>query len=320
MNKLENKKKILIISEKSDVHVKRVLSFIDKDKVDIDIIGMKILEDNGYFVEVNQQNTYLFKTKNKKNDYYDICWWRKPRYIEISEKFLKDPNLYHIVNSEKNNFFKSIILNINIKKWVNNISDIDKSNYKLLQLKLISEYNSDFLNVPKTIVTNNKNIIYKTFKKPFIMKSLNSQKLGTKNIGLKSTLTNLDNIKNINLNSCPVICQEFIDKAYEIRVTIIGKKIFAVKIFSHSEKSKIDFRTDYKNLTYEACELSKEIKNILLKINKYYKLNYSAIDLIVDKDEKIYFLEINPNGQYLWIEDATNLSISLEIAKFLENY
>jgi hypothetical protein len=320
MNKLENKKKILIISERSDVHVKRVLSFIDKNKVDIDIIGMRSLEDYGYFVELSRKNTYLLKTKNKRNDYYDLCWWRKPRYIEISDEYLKDPNLYHIVNSEKIVFLESIVLNINIKKWINNLSSLYNTNYKLLQLKLISEYNSDLLNVPKTIVTNNKDIIYKNFKKSFIIKSLNNQKLGVKNIGLKSTLTNIDDIKKINLNSCPVICQEFIDKAYEIRVTIIGNKIFAAKIFSHSEKSKIDFRTDYKNLTYEVYELSREMKNILLKINKYYKLNYSAIDLIVDKDEKVYFLEINPNGQYLWIEDSTGLPISLEIAKFLENY
>ncbi len=151
------------------------------------------------------------------------------------------------------------------------------------------------------------------------MKSIRSQNFGLEDGIIKSTLTYIEDIKKIDLNFSPVICQEFIDKVCDIRVTIIGDKIFTAKIFSHSKKSKIDFRTDYKNLTYEEYKLSKNIENILFKLNRYYNLNYSAIDLIQDKEGKIYFLEINPNGQYLWIENALNLPISKSIADFIIN-
>ena len=88
-------------------------------------------------------------------------------------------------------------------------------------------------------------------------------------------------------------------------------------MFPLSEKSKIDFRTDYKNLKYEHFKLPEDIEKKLLAINKHYNLNYSAIDLVEDKYGKIYFLEINPNGQYLWIEELLNLPISKNIASFI---
>ena len=70
-------------------------------------------------------------------------------------------------------------------------------------------------------------------------------------------------------------------------------------------------------MTYEECKLSKDIEDSLLRLNKYYNLNYSAIDLIQDKNGDIYFLELNPNGQYLWIEEELKLPISLSIASLL---
>ena len=70
-------------------------------------------------------------------------------------------------------------------------------------------------------------------------------------------------------------------------------------------------------MTYEECKLSKDIEESLLRLNKYYNLNYSAIDLIQDKNDEIYFLELNPNGQYLWIEEELKLPISFNIASLL---
>ncbi len=51
---------------------------------------------------------------------------------------------------------------------------------------------------------------------------------------------------------------------------------------------------------------------------KILNLTYGALDFIVTNDNQWYFLEINPMGQFLWIEDLTNLQISKEIANWLE--
>lgn len=65
--------------------------------------------------------------------------------------------------------------------------------------------------------------------------------------------------------------------------------------------------------------MPKDIETTLLRLNKCYNLNYSAIDLMEDKNGKIYFLELNPNGQYLWVENKLDLPISKAMADFIVN-
>ncbi len=306
------KRKILIISEQNDPHVERVLSFINQKKYHVDVFGVNDLENDGYVDTLSEMTGEFFDTDKRHHRVYDICWWRKPIFITPSQKYLKNINLSNIAKKEKINFLEGIILNMSIKSWVNHKSDMKKASNKIHQLSLIR------MNIPRTVITNKKEVIKKIFEDKFIMKTLQSQSLGLEDGVLKTTLTNINDIDKIDLNFMPVICQEFIDKICDIRVTIVGNKIFAAKIFSHSEKSKIDFRTDYSSLTYEKCKLSKDIEDELLRLNKYYNLNYSAIDLIQDKNGEIYFLELNPNGQYLWIEESLTLPISKNIASFLK--
>ena len=54
-----------------------------------------------------------------------------------------------------------------------------------------------------------------------------------------------------------------------------------------------------------------------LKLTKKLELNFSAIDLILDKNKDYIFLEINPNGQWAWIEKRLGYNISCEIIKLL---
>jgi hypothetical protein len=306
------KRKILIISEQDDLHVQKVLSFIDQDKYHVDIFGINDLENDGYVDTLSEMTGEFFDTDKRYSRVYDICWWRKPIFINSSEKYLKNINLSNIAKKEKIDFLEGVILNIPIRSWINNISDMKIASNKIHQLNVVE------INIPKTVITNKKEIIKKIFQDKFVMKTLKSQSLGLEEGVLKTTLTNIDDIDKIDLNFMPVICQEFIDKICDIRVTIIGNKLFSAKIYPLSEKAKIDFRSDYNNLKHEVFKLPKDIEKSLLAINKYYNLNYSAIDLIEDKNGNIYFLEINPNGQYLWIEETLGLPISEAIASFLK--
>ncbi len=311
----QKKRKILIISEKWDSHVSKVLSFIDQEKYIVDILGIKDLENTGYINTFSNITGEFFDTEERKSRVYDICWWRKPNYIEKNNKYLKNINLSNMAEVEKRNFLIGTIMNIPIREWVNNILDMEKTNYKIHQLNIAQK---NALSVPNTVITNKKEAIKKIFTDKFIMKSIRSQSFGLENGVLKTTLTTVSDIDKIDLNFSPVIVQEYIEKICDIRVTIIGDKVFTAKIFPLSEKAKVDFRTDYKNLRHEIFELPKDIEKKLLAINKYYHLNYSAIDLIEDKNGKIYFLEINPNGQYLWIEELLGLPVSENIAFFLK--
>lgn len=116
--------------------------------------------------------------------------------------------------------------------------------------------------------------------------------------------------------------QEYIPKAFELRVTVVAKKVFACKIESQHlayNEGKVDWRQGYDHgLRYEPFDLPDDISEKCIKFLDKMRLNFGAFDFIVTPSGEYIFLECNPNGQWLWIEMETGLKISEAIADALE--
>lgn len=117
--------------------------------------------------------------------------------------------------------------------------------------------------------------------------------------------------------------QNYVEKAYEVRVTVVGRKVFGCKIDSQAmedEQGRIDWRQGFDhNIKHEAIELPLDIEHKCVAFLKKMGLNFGAFDFIVTPDNRYVFLECNPNGQWLWIEILTGQKISEAIADALEN-
>lgn len=116
--------------------------------------------------------------------------------------------------------------------------------------------------------------------------------------------------------------QEYIDKKREWRVTIVGEKIFPCVIESQkSERGKYDWRKeDIDALDHYYEKIPIDIEEKILKYCKLLGLNFGAMDLIETNNNEWYFLECNPNGQWLWIELMTKMKISSAIASWHINH
>lgn len=118
--------------------------------------------------------------------------------------------------------------------------------------------------------------------------------------------------------------QNYVPKAYELRITIVDNQVFACKIDSQcmeNNKGKIDWRQGYDyGLKHEACTIPNEIANKCICFLRKMQLNFGAFDFIVTPTGEYVFLECNPNGQWLWVELVTGLNISEAIASFLMKF
>ncbi len=122
------------------------------------------------------------------------------------------------------------------------------------------------------------------------------------------------------LRFCPMTFQEHIEKALELRVTIVGEKIFAASIDSQSlEGAKSDWRREGRQLTnmWKPFELPADVERSLLSMMDSLRLNYGAADLILTPEGRYVFLEVNPAGEFFWLERACGLNISEAIADLL---
>lgn len=122
--------------------------------------------------------------------------------------------------------------------------------------------------------------------------------------GLGTTLVTDDMLENLeSVREIPCYFQGYMDKQFELRVTVIGNHVFAAKIDSQaSESTKIDFRDFSAEIDYEAYTLPPELETRCRDFVHSYNLQYGAMDIIVTPENEYVFLENNPAGQFLFVE------------------
>jgi glutathione synthase/RimK-type ligase-like ATP-grasp enzyme len=130
--------------------------------------------------------------------------------------------------------------------------------------------------------------------------------------------TRLDSDKRHTLKSSlpfPAIYQDYAEKAKEWRVTVVGDRVFDVAIYTDDE-AKDDWRKHQftKKVNFKSEEIEDDIKQKCMQFLGQYGLKYGAFDFVEDNEGRTTFLECNPNGQFMWLEEILDLPISDAIA------
>ena len=128
-------------------------------------------------------------------------------------------------------------------------------------------------------------------------------------------IKDLNEIKANELSLAPVIFQEEIEGKTDYRVTIIGDDIYCVKIKTR-DRHVLDWRTIRGGISYEEADLPKPIADKCIKMMRKFDLMFGAID-IVESGGAYYFLEINPNGEWGWLQKNANIPIAETLADYL---
>lgn len=219
---------------------------------------------------------------------------------------------------EWHSFLKSLYGRLD-KKWLNSPNNIALAEDKPKQLLLARGLG---FSVPENVITNDINPAVSLFKQhTLIAKPLKQALLedGDERVIFTNRIEHLSTEQNDSLSFSPVIFQQEIVKKFDVRVTVIGQNIFATAIYSQSNKeTTVDWRKSGKiNLKHELIKLPLHIEQRCLSLTEALNLKFGAIDLICDKKDNYWFLEINPNGQWAWIENQTQAPISKSIVSEL---
>lgn len=237
---------------------------------------------------------------------YDVIWIRrkeKPQPIPGSH-----PDDIRTIQINSEAYIENILpyLAGQDTLWVNELDSELRCRSKLHQLVVASEVG---FHVPETIISNDANeirqfcrehngkLIHKLFY-PGAWENADGSKtiIRTSAVGL----TELQS--DFSLQSCPSIYQPLIDKAYELRVTVMGDNLISVKIDSQKNGPTVDWRYDSFDNKIDQITLPETIREKCFAICKRLGIRFGCIDLIVDISGKTIFLEVNSAGQFLWKE------------------
>lgn len=122
------------------------------------------------------------------------------------------------------------------------------------------------------------------------------------------------------IGQCPVYLQRFQASCDELRVVIIGRNIFCATLgWSNNAGARVDWRGYQDEISPSAWTLPDAVQAALLGMTRALGLHYAAIDLI-RSDGTYYFLELNPGGQWLWMDrPEAGLPILDCFARFLSS-
>lgn len=313
---------ILILADKNDVHADVVENLLINEKSQVYRLNLDVESLEKTFITFSG-DSWKIRTEYQEFKSSEItCVWNRKTFVQL---MLDEQNKNYEFSIWKNEWNKTLLgLYFSLKSvpWLNYYRDNHKAENKYYQMSLAKELG---LNLPSYLLTNNKadlTIFFEEHDK-IVLKLMNQDFYKIAENNFKGFYVNILEKEDINdfssVEENPVFLQKYIEKQYEVRYTVVGEEHFVCKIESQkSELSKVDWRRyDLPNTPHSVLLPPSYIKKAVSEMMKKMNLSYGALDFIVTDDDVWYFLEINPSGQYLWIEDLTGLKISDEIKKWL---
>ncbi|MEV0281628.1 ATP-grasp ribosomal peptide maturase [Streptomyces sp. NPDC050610] len=205
-------------------------------------------------------------------------------------------------------------------RWLPPPGKAADAEYKPLQLRVAAEAG---LSVPRTLITNDPEaarefadliggpLVYKPF---FHVRGT----VGGQAVAVYANVVEPDDLPHPDIATTAHLFQEWVPKAHEVRLTVVGRRIFAAEIHTDSDAGRIDWRSDYDSHTYRICEPPPDVEAGALRILDSLGLPYGAFDFVVTPEGEWRFLEVNPSGQYGFVQQATGLPITAAICDYLE--
>lgn len=239
-------------------------------------------------------------------------WWRRPQPYTVQPGI--SPDVVSFTYSECHEAVAGLWAALNLN-WVNR-PDLDEiAHHKPYQLAVATQVG---LPVPRTVITNNPDVarrfiaelgpehtVYKTF--------LASEQCWRETRRVRHD--ELDLLDSVRL--APVIFQEYVPAIADVRVTVVGERMFPAAITPAPGGYELDYRMDMDGASFEPAELPLSTQQGIRALMERLGLVFGAIDLRRTLDGRYVFLEVNPAGEWRFVEERTNQPLTDAVAELL---
>jgi glutathione synthase/RimK-type ligase-like ATP-grasp enzyme len=245
-------------------------------------------------------------------------WYRRLRSPARPDTM--DPGIYDFCLRENRAALVGGLLTQHTR-WMSDPAAVWRAEFKPYQLQIAQEVG---LSIPKTIVSNDPEAIRRAYRDfgSLIVKPARSGhfRKGADEFSIFTSRIAEEHLKTLEeAKWAPSIYQEWIPKRYDIRVTCVGSQMFAAAIHSQTDPAAlVDWRqTANPALPHSAIELPSMLASQLQHLMRRLDLQFGCLDLVLTPSDEYIFLEVNPSGQWLWLDDQLDLGISDAVAGWL---
>jgi hypothetical protein len=241
----------------------------------------------------------------------EAVWWRRPRPYVVDDKLA--PGFAAFATAQVHAAVSGAWSTLSAS-WMNDPWRDERAGHKPFQLAAAEAAG---LRVPPTLIScvpaDAQAFLEAQGPHPVIQKPLRPLEGNWRPTRL---VTAADRGRLENLRLAPAILQAYV-AGTDIRVTVAGDRLIATAIDVSQTESPHDFRPAWSEARVESCQLPDDvaagIRGLMLRLG----LRYAALDFRRDEDGQHWFLEANPAGQWLFLEDRTGQPITRAVAEAL---
>ncbi|MFF2482940.1 MvdC/MvdD family ATP grasp protein [Paenibacillus sp. NPDC058071] len=240
----------------------------------------------------------------------NAVYYRKVAYPDLS---LYEPALHSLMQREIMAVVEGLAESLG-SIALTRPSILRRSENKLVQLNLAHRIG---FRIPESLITNdNKSALHFIKQDPAIVKPLATGRVKRGDTEWILQTNQVDQTIPIEgLEISPSYFQKYIPKVNgEYRVTFVGDDVYTVRINSNNP---VDWRKKGSLNVYSVTDIPKQLLFQCQALMKELSLEFAAFDFIHNGEEFV-FLEANPNGQWLWLEQILKIPISQSILKVLQ--
>lgn len=236
------------------------------------------------------------------NDFSNV-WLRRPHPIAPTAG--RDAAERQHVAAEWGEALEGFLAHIPIRQWINHPTANVLASHKLEQLTRAQRLG---LALPRTLVTQDPELLRAFWRSAegIIAKPLASGYL-ERDDGRGDTLIYTSEVEQRHLRNaesvraCPTLFQVRIEKCYDVRMCVIDREILTVAM--HRSDRALDVRRDnMEGVAYHPAAPPARTTHAARRLVSSYGLRFAALDFVVDSAGTWYFLELNPNGQWAWLD------------------
>lgn len=230
-------------------------------------------------------------------------WLRRPRAVAVPDS--GDHAEQAHVSNEWSEALEGFLAHVPAAMWMNHPVNNVLASHKMEQLTRARAHG---LAVPRTLVTQSPSALRafwnetsgRVIAKPLAGGFL--ERSDGQHTSIYTVRVRAEQLEDPAIHRCPTLFQEEIAKAFDVRLTVIDDRITAVALY-RDDKSEPDVRRDnMSGVRYEVISVPGEIDAALRRLLRSYSLRFAAVDFGVATDGSWVFFEINPNGQWAWMD------------------
>ena len=229
----------------------------------------------------------------------EAIWYR--RALQPSVMAALTSGEKNFIAGELRHLATGLVLNPSVR-WVNPIDHVSVAEHKLYQLQVAQEIG---FRIPKTLVSNNPLTLREfvagnpgaTICKPIFHGLLID---GSQRYSIYTRRISAEMIDDEGVRLCPAFLQEQIPKKSDVRATFIGPKCFVAEVASSA--SFVDWRDPEADATFSISQLDPKHEAMCRQMLSRMGLVYGAFDFVKTPNDEFVFLEVNPTGEWAWLE------------------